>query len=296
VAAKGSGALGPEEIVRRLEMLIGREHVSDDYVRFRIDVLKAQAAVVGVWSRSAAAEAVRPREGEHGPLVNPDRLPLDRALLKKLLDDVLAAAARRGRQGADCTGLFAAAVHDPAILEQLARAAAFRPEGKFLATLSRRTEVSLEALVFFGRLLGAPFVTEAVRRLKRRLPEAPGQSGACPWCGGTPGLAILKRQRGEEGSRILCCTLCGENWPFARLSCPFCGGQEALGVLSVEGTDRCSMETCDTCKRYLKTVDERTLPEEERVVPLVETTATLHLDLIAEREGYSRGLPYAALH
>ena len=46
---------------------------------------------------------------------------------------------------------------------------------------------------------------------------------------------------------------------------------------------------------YLKTVDERKLPEEQAVVPLAETTATLYLDLIAEKEGYLRGVPYAAL-
>jgi hypothetical protein len=39
-------------------------------------------------------------------------------------------------------------------------------------------------------------------------------------------------------------------------------------------------------------VDERKLPEGEPVFPVVEEAATLHLDLLAEREGYIRRVPY----
>ncbi len=48
------------------------------------------------------------------------------------------------------------------------------------------------------------------------------------------------------------------------------------------------IEVCEKCKRYIKTVDEGKLSENEDVLPLVEDTATLYLDLIAQREGYAR--------
>ncbi len=35
-----------QQIVAGLEAFIGREHVSEDYVRFRVAVLKAQTAVL----------------------------------------------------------------------------------------------------------------------------------------------------------------------------------------------------------------------------------------------------------
>ena len=141
-------------------------------------------------------------------------------------------------------------------------------------------------------MLAAPFVAEAVDRLNKRRPAAPEPSGCCPFCGSPPGLAQLERQ---EGKRILFCSLCGQSWEFARLKCPFCGSQEKLGTLFLDQTDPRSIETCDQCKSYLKTVDGRKLPEAEVVVPLVETTATVHLDMIAEKQGYARGLPYGAL-
>jgi formate dehydrogenase maturation protein FdhE len=52
------------------------------------------------------------------------------------------------------------------------------------------------------------------------------------------------------------------------------------------------IETCEACRGYVKIVDERKLPEGERVLAVVEEAATLHLDLLAEREGYVRRVPY----
>jgi formate dehydrogenase maturation protein FdhE len=52
------------------------------------------------------------------------------------------------------------------------------------------------------------------------------------------------------------------------------------------------VETCEACHGYIKLVDERKLCEGERVLPVLEETATLELDLMAEREGYVRRVPY----
>ena len=48
------------------------------------------------------------------------------------------------------------------------------------------------------------------------------------------------------------------------------------------------LDTCDKCKRYLKTFDYRLLDEKHIVVPGLEDAATLYLDLAAENEGISR--------
>jgi len=192
----------------------------------------------------------------------------------------------------DLSRLSAAADDDSRLLEQLARQAAFGGDMGALEKLSDRLGVALEPLLFYGRMLAAPFVSVAVEPLEQTGLPPPRSSACCPYCGSPPGLATLER---EDGKRVLCCSLCGEDWEFARLECPFCGNQGELDVLSVDGDDPYSIESCSTCKGYLKTVDRRKLPEDHPVVPLVETIATLYLDLIAETEGCSRGLPYAAL-
>jgi FdhE protein len=113
----------------------------------------------------------------------------------------------------------------------------------------------------------------------------------CPACGSSPSIARLRR---ADGRRLLACGLCGSEWEAARLTCAYCGtlDRTALGVLRLDDADARWVETCERCKGYIKTVDERKLTEGETVLPVVEEAATLHLDLLAEREGYIRRVPY----
>ncbi|MHC4667588.1 MAG: hypothetical protein ACYTFD_04205 [Planctomycetota bacterium] len=247
----------------RLQALLGRPHVSDDYVRFRIALLAAQTAVRDALARTASAAP-----------------PFDRALLTQLIEQLSAELPSE-----DLRRLAAAAAAEPDLLENPARRAAEDPDAAALAALAGRLQISGEALRFFGRALAAPFVAA-------RPSAAPPEPGRCPRCGTPPGLAKLRR---EDGRRILFCSLCGEGWEFARAACPFCRGPDALGRLLGAKDDPRWIETCDACLGYLKTVDERKLDPDAVVSPLVEATATVHLDLMAEEQGYARGLPYVAL-
>ena len=95
---------------------------------------------------------------------------------------------------------------------------------------------------------------------------------------------------------MLYCSLCRESWAFRRLKCPFCDNCDLQGLnfRRVGEQDPRWIETCEKCKHYIKTVDARRLPAGEVIIPVVEEAATLHLDLLAEKEGYARRLPYAA--
>ncbi len=288
---KNHSSLASARIADKLRALLGREHASEQYVQFRIDLVLAQAAV-----REALTQSKCPGEQQAGRQqsfpVAADDVPWDAKLLARLLEDVSTALSKDTAGGEDLPLLSAAAAKDSRLLEQLARQAGFGPDMTALVELSDRLGVGLQSLIFFGRALAAPFVSVAVDALKLEVKERQNSSGCCPFCGSVPGLARLTR---EEGRRLLYCSLCGESWPFVRLGCPRCGSREDLPVLSVETDDVYSIETCGRCKRYLKTVDQRKLPEDQIVVPLVEAVATLHLDLIAEEEGYARALPYVAL-
>ena len=288
-------SIDPAQVVACLETLIGRENVSEAYVRFRIKLHRAQNAVCQeLTGRSPGPSplAFALKKTDRKPVVDADTMPLDRGLLAKLLADLFDALSGPDHRSEDIARLSAAATDDPDLLEELARAAAFGPERELLESLSARLEASADGLVFFGRVLAAPFVTEAVRRLKQRFVQPPEPSGHCGWCGSPPGLAKLRR---DDGRRILFCSLCGQNWQFARLSCPFCEQEDGLECLSIDTIDRCSIETCGRCRNYLKTVDERKLPQDEPFIPLVHAVATLHLDLIAQREECQRAMPYAAI-
>lgn len=70
--------------------------------------------------------------------------------------------------------------------------------------------------------------------------------------------------------------------------CVFCGerDQAKLPFFTVEEEPGFRVDTCATCKRYIKTIDFRNL---DRVaVPLLDDLDSLALDMVATREGYGR--------
>jgi FdhE protein len=107
--------------------------------------------------------------------------------------------------------------------------------------------------------------------------------GYCPICGKEPKIGEIRE---EEGYRFLYCTQCGIEWNFMRVKCPFCGNEEqkTLAYFTVEGDERYRVEVCDNCKRYIKTVDFRSTNEKADLE--VEDIATIHLDMLANEEGY----------
>jgi len=277
-----------DEIVARLHALIGEPQVSEAYVRFRLDVLAAQRAARRALMSSGSGSLPA------GPLpLGPRDVSLPAEILGTLLQAIRVAAATHGRETEDIQRLTAAAAADPDVLPTLAAAAAFGPDLEALESLARRWRVYVDALLFVGRALAAPCVAEAVRVCAPNAgaPASEAEAHRCPACGSSPSIARLRR---ADGRRLLTCGLCGSEWEAVRLACACCGTLAGtdLGILRLGDADVRWVETCERCKGYIKTVDERKLPDGELVLPVVEEAATLHLDLLAEREGYIRRVPY----
>lgn len=116
--------------------------------------------------------------------------------------------------------------------------------------------------------------------------------GFCPICGGTPPIGEIA---GKTGARLLLCGYCGMEWWYPELCCPFCCGADehrsSYRYLKNEKAYR--IEVCTDCNRYLKIVDTECLGCK---VPLdVEHIGTLHLDILAQQQGYQRGAPFPLL-
>lgn len=280
----------------RLEALIGQPQVSEDYVRFRADLLAAQWQTYDALPPSPAVPDSAAPQPANCPRLGPASVRFDAALLRALLAAIAATAARHGSGSRDATHLVAAADRDSTLLPRVAADAAFGPNPEALTPLADSLDVSEEGLIYFGRVLAAPFVTRAAARWAAELPptDVADAPGACPVCGSPPGLAELRR---DDGQRLLHCSLCGSRWRYARLACPDCGVREpeALEFLRLGAEDPRWVETCTRCRGYLKTVDARKRPAGPPLAAVVEDTATLHLDLLAEQEGCERRRPYAAL-
>lgn len=108
--------------------------------------------------------------------------------------------------------------------------------------------------------------------------------GFCPFCGGLPAMGEIR----DEGRRVLHCPLCATEWDYPRMKCPYCQNEDQgkLTYFEVEGEAGYRVDICYHCRHYLKTVDVR-----EREGSLdweVEDYLTLHLDHLAQEEGYNR--------
>jgi FdhE protein len=137
-------------------------------------------------------------------------------------------------------------------------------------------------LLFLGKTALRPSLETLRRLMEEIIDEKPWDHGYCPLCGSPPDMARFTK----AGKRSIHCELCGQEWAFTRIGCPFCDNRdpEDLGYFEAEGEEGLRVYYCNVCHKYLKTIDSRVF---EEVAPLeLESLATLHLDLVANRNGY----------
>jgi formate dehydrogenase maturation protein FdhE len=117
-------------------------------------------------------------------------------------------------------------------------------------------------------------------------PNLPITTCRCPRCNSLPLLGIL-RQEGDGGKRYLLCAFCLQEWEFRRIFCANCGeDREALlPVYTAEQFAHVRVESCDTCKHFLRTID---LTKDGNAIPVVDDLAALPLSFWAEEQGYQR--------
>jgi len=108
----------------------------------------------------------------------------------------------------------------------------------------------------------------------------------CPRCGSLPLLSVL-RQEGDGGKRYLQCALCSQEWEFRRIFCAFCGEEDEhkLPVFVSDRFPHIRVESCESCKRYLSSID---LTKDGNAVPLVDDLSAIPMRLWAEEQGLKR--------
>lgn len=111
----------------------------------------------------------------------------------------------------------------------------------------------------------------------------------CPYCSGKPIVGVL-RPEGDGAKRSLICAMCATEWAYGRIICPACGEEavEKLAIYTATQFDHVRVEACDTCRRYIKTVD---LTKNGHAVPVVDELATMPLNLWAQQHDYIKLQP-----
>jgi FdhE protein len=142
---------------------------------------------------------------------------------------------------------------------------------------------------YLSRALLRPYV-EVLRKLGIA-PDRIHRPGECPFCGGAPWIASRQSESNADGARrLLGCALCGEEWPFDRIRCPCCAEEDPAKLPSFQSETypTVRIEACETCRRYVKSID---LTADARPIPEVDELLSLGLDLWAQEQGYARGAP-----
>ena len=108
----------------------------------------------------------------------------------------------------------------------------------------------------------------------------------CPLCSSKPQVGAL-RPEGDGGKRFLLCSLCANEWEYRRIICASCGEEDVnkLAVYTAQEFAHVRVEACDTCHRYIKTVD---LTKNGHALPAVDELATIPLNLWAAEHGYQK--------
>lgn len=231
---------------------------------------------------------IQKRAGGNKPLLDPDKLNFEEALLHEFFGDLLPLLQKHEVFERGEIERFVS-VKDKKKLAEVMRPV-LAGDLEDLKSLSARFEVGTDFLLFTGLSLSQALLELFAHALVSRVDQENWLQGNCPVCGGHPAIGRLRR---DDGKRIIKCGLCGTEWSFKRIMCPFCNNEDhnSLRYFFTEGdspshSDAFRVDVCDKCKRYIKTLDERKLPETQEPDLYLENLNTLYLDILAQTDGY----------
>ncbi|UCD83380.1 MAG: formate dehydrogenase accessory protein FdhE [Deltaproteobacteria bacterium] len=283
-------AVSLAQIKKEIDHNKTKESVSKDYLDFQLDLIRTQYKNRRKLTKSIvypklSADTVKERLKEGFYLVDFPRIKVSRKVLDDTFKDVCSVIEKYDTlESGELERLKAKEASGELPLRDLIENIIAKNK-EYFERLSGKLEIKKEALVFIAENLVRPLLILEAQRLQGKIKDDIWLRNYCPICGNEPRMVRLER---ETGRRILECSLCYTQWVFKILECPFCGNndQKTLRFFFLENDIPHRVDVCDKCKRYIKTLDERKLEEGKEAILRVEDIATIHLDMLAEREGY----------
>lgn len=222
---------------------------------------------------------------QQAPLLNYADLRLNREKVTRAFNEICRVFSRhRPQLGDDLAEIEKALAAGEKDIRPLVEKAIWQDK-RFLADFAAEHHLNGEllALVIFNA--AKPFVTGYAGSLKPYVENGGWLQNHCPVCGWQAALAV--RTAGDD-RRQLQCSLCDTRWAYKNLKCPHCLNEdhEAMKYLAVEDDEVFRVNVCEKCRGYIKTVNEANLAKKDDT--LLTDVKTLHLDIIARREGYLR--------
>ncbi len=218
------------------------------------------------------------------PLVAKRDLPVDMASAAKLFKGLCRVLRRNKEASRDSRRIYQALRRKNMDLVELLKEIGAE-NGTYVSALSKKLGVGEGLLHFLGGNSIRPILEAYADELKGYVDQERWWKGYCPICGSLPFIAALR----GEGERFLVCSSCNLEWRFRRLKCPFCENEDhkTLRYFYTEKKGKANrVDVCEKCRTYIKTIDVRETASE--FISLAEDAGTLHMDMIAQAEGYKR--------
>ena len=182
--------------------------------------------------------------------------------------------------------------HGPPPLAEVALERWRRGDGAELVAAWLRDDEQDPVSRYLARASAGP-VLEALGRAAGLEPGDTAEGRRCPVCGGLPQVAYFPgaSEALVTAPRHLVCSRCHHTWIFARMTCAGCGEQSGSKLPIYGESERfphLRVDACDSCGRYLLTVDLRKDPN---AVPIVDELAAAPLDLYARDQRKRKIVP-----
>jgi FdhE protein len=215
------------------------------------------------------------------PLLTGATLSMNARVLRRLLEQLLRAAARSG--SAKLGTLDAATSADVNVLTLFKESLCH--DTAQVQHVASATGADAQALQAVAALLPVPFLHACTRAWSPVLSES-WVEGYCAVCGSWPAFAEV---RGIERSRYFRCGRCSSQWHARALCCPYCSmsdHDELVSLVPEKSGLQGTIEACKRCHGYVKTFTR--LQGCPAGAVMLEDLASVDLDIAAIEHEYSR--------
>ncbi len=150
--------------------------------------------------------------------------------------------------------------------------------------ISNKNDVPVILLEKVIECVSSPYLELCAEFYNKKLARFDWKQPFCPICGNVPSMAIVNE---KKSPRNLWCRFCDTIWSFFEMVCPFCLNGDSTSQKIIFHSDRkpIRIDACDTCKNYIKTIDESISSQIEHIS--VKNVETFYLDMVAKNLGYS---------
>ena len=289
---KKSGEL--DRVIKRINTIEKQRPSHKEILRFVKHIIREQHKIkplIKVKLTDINEETAKKLMSEGFPLIDKKEIKLDMDSAATLFKNICRALQRKKDQkiAVEAKKISQALRKKEIDLQELFRNL-LEGDKAYLDSISGKTGLNKWLLGFLAENSISPLLEAYADKLKGYVDQEIWLRAFCPVCGSAPVLGEIRNMGKVEGARVLICSSCSFEWQFKRIVCPYCGNgdHKKLRYFNTEADGKgYRVDVCEECKKYIKTIGAAG----DGAIPLVEDMATLHLDIIAHKEGYTRGVP-----